>query len=160
MLKIRSLSQSPSARDICIRWADAEWGDVAGFSLEDWDEEYTRIETHPTDEVFVAFQDDTPVGMVWMLEHEGVESHMHLTPWLSSLVVDPDYRDAGIAGALMAHLEAYVEAGGDEVLYLLTETPAIYFTHGWEVKDTAPLGDKDVFVMQKGLAALRLTDTA
>jgi len=151
MFVILPLSQAPAVRETCIRWADREWGAVAGFSHADWEAEYSRIDAHPTDEVFVAFQGDTPVGMVWLLEHEGVETHRHLTPWLSSLVVDPAHRDTGIARALIAHVEDYAAAGGDEILYLLTETPNIYFSRGWEVLDTAPLGDKDVFVMKKPL---------
>ena len=151
MLSIRPLSQSPEVRETCIGWTDAEWGAVAGFSLEDWDAEFDRIDAHPTDEVFVAFDGDKPVGMVWLLEHEGIETLRHLTPWLSSLVVDPAYRAQGIAGFLMEHLETYASYGGDEMIYLLTDTPVVYFSHGWEVVDTAPLGDKDVFVMQKYL---------
>jgi len=152
MLIIRPLAEIPTARQTCIGWADAEWGAAAGFTHEDWEEEYRRIDAHPTDEVFVAILNGTPVGMVWLLEHEGVETHHHLTPWLSCLVVDPAYRDRGVAAALIAHIETYAAHGGDERLYLLTETPAVYFTHGWEVADTAPLGEKSVFVMQKDLA--------
>jgi len=152
MITIKPLSDAPSARDACIRWNDVEWGTAAGFSLDDWDAEYHRIEGHPTDEVFVAHLGAQPVGMVWLLEHEGVETHMHLTPWLSCLVVDPAHRDKGVAAALIRHIENYAAAGGDDQLYLLTETPAIYFAHGWEVFDTAPLGGKDVFVMRKVLA--------
>ncbi len=148
---IRPLSEVPTARETCIRWADAEWGAVAGFTIADWEEEYARIEAHPTDEVFVALEDGVPAGMVWLLEHEGIDTLQHLTPWLSSLVVDPAHRDRGIAGALIRHIEAYAASGGDQRIYLLTETPAVYFSHGWEVADTAPLGEKSVFVMQKNL---------
>jgi len=153
MLSIRPLSQSPDVLGTCIGWTDAEWGAVAGFSLEDWEAEFTRIDEHPTDEVFVAFDGDKPVGMIWLLEHEGIESLNHLTPWLSSLVVDPAYRARGVGRALIKHLETYASYGGDEAIYLLTETPAVYFSADWEVVDTAPLGEKDVFVMRKFLSA-------
>jgi GNAT superfamily N-acetyltransferase len=153
MLTICPLSQAPGARDTCIGWTDAEWGAAAQFAPEDWDAEITRIEHHPVDEVFVAFQGESPVGMAWMLESEGVESHAHLSPWLSSLVVDPNHRDQGVAAALVQHIEAYASLGGDERLFLLTETPGLYFTKGWEVHDTAPHGEGHVFVMQKSLAS-------
>ncbi len=151
MLTICPLSDHPEARDQCIQWTHAEWGAAAAYTVADWEDELTRIQTHPVDEVFVAIKGDTAVGMVWLLEHEGVGSHDHLTPWLSSLVVDPAYRAQGVARALMAHLEAYAALGGDKAVYLLTETPAVYFTKGWEVHDTAPLGDRHVFVMRKAL---------
>ena len=120
MLTICPLSQAPQARATCIGWTDAEWGRATSFSDADWDAEINRIESHPVDEVFVAFQGDNPVGMAWLLEHEGVESHPHLTPWLSSLVVDPAHRDRGIGAALMTHIESYAALGGDESLFLLT----------------------------------------
>ncbi len=152
-LTICPLSQFPAARDICIAWSDAEWGQAARFTRADWEGEFSRIEQHPIDEIFVAFKGDTPVGMVWLLEHEGVESHQNLTPWLSCLVVDPAHRDTGVGAALITHIEAYAATGGDKIIYLLTETPAVYFSRGWEVKDTASLDEKQVFVMQKGLNA-------
>jgi hypothetical protein len=36
-------------------------------------------------------------------------------------------------------------------LFLLTETPSVYFLAGWEVMDTAPVKQGHVFVMQKSL---------
>jgi len=148
---IHPLSQVPQARPACIAWSAREWGDDAQFQPSDWEAEIARIVTHPVDEIFVAYDRDVPVGMVWMLEQEGIDSHTHLTPWLSSLVVDPDHRNKGIAQALISHVETYVSYGGDTQLYLLTETPAVYFTGGWEVLDTAALSDRNVFVMQKPL---------
>lgn len=156
MIAIRPLSETPDAQAACIGWSDAEWGQTANFTTQDWQAEFDRILAHPVDEVFVAFDTQNPaqppVGMVWLLEHEDVASHRHLTPWLSSLVVDPAQRNRGIARALMDHLEQYVRLGGDDFLHLLTETPAVYFTKDWEVLDTAPLGDGHVFVMRKSLA--------
>lgn len=152
MLTIQSLSAVPDARAACIAWSQAEWGETARFSALDWDRELQRIEDHPVDQVFVALDGNRPVGMAWMIEHEETCSVSHLTPWLSSLVVDPDHRDQGVAAALMAHVEAYAATGGDTRLFLLTETPGVYFTRDWEVLDTASLAGRSVFVMQKTLA--------
>jgi len=153
MLSIHPLSQVPTARDYCIKWSDAEWSALAGFSKDDWRQEFQRIEKDPVDEVFVALEGDTPVGMAWMLEQEGVESHTHLSPWLSSLIVDPLHRDKGVASALVQHVETYAALGGDDDLYLLTETPSYYFSMDWEVFDTAELPDRTVFVMKKSIRA-------
>ncbi|MFQ5439747.1 MAG: GNAT family N-acetyltransferase [Paracoccaceae bacterium] len=157
MLTIRPISDVPSARDNCIVWCDREWGEVSGLSPSDWIDEFQRIERHPVDEAFVATEEETPVGMVWMLEHEGLRSHRDLRPWVSNLIVDPKHRERGIARALLAHAETYIAAGGDDLAYLLTQTPAVYFNHGWEVIDTAPLGKSHVFVMQKALAGEALS---
>jgi len=151
MLKVYPLSQIPTALDRCISWCDAEWQDATDLSPIDWIAEFQRIEDHPVDEVFVAMKGDTPVGMVWMLEHEGIDSHPQLGPWVSNLIVDPAHRDTGVARALLSHIEDYMAAGGDAVAYLLTRTPGIYFTSGWEVADTADLDGEQIFVMQKSL---------
>ncbi len=151
MLTICPLSRVPTAREACIGWGSREWGDLSGFGHADWAGEFDRIHEHPTDEIFVALDDGLPVGMVWMLEHEGIDSHLNLTPWLSCLVVDPAHRARGIGRRLIAHVESYVAAGGDRALYLLTEAPALYFALGWEAIDTAHVAERPVFVMRKAL---------
>lgn len=163
MYTIRPLTECPDARAACISWSEHEWSAESGFTPEDWEEEFQRIEQDPVDEIFVALLDNVPVGMVWLVEHEQVEIHAHLTPWLSCLVVDKAHRDGGVAKALVAHVEAYAAVGGDEVIYLLTDKPPFYMGLGWEVSDTAPLGDRSVFVMKKPLeivdADVRETDS-
>jgi len=149
MLEICPLNQAPDALNQCLYWCDREWGGQSGFAFEDWVAEFRRIESDPVDEVFVALADGAPVGMVWMLEREGLATHAHLSPWVSNLIVDPDHRDAGVARALLDHVESYLAAGGDTCAYLLAQTPGNYFTKGWEVLDTARLRNGHVFVMQK-----------
>lgn len=151
MLTICPLSRVPDARPACIRWCDGEWGAAARYAIADWEAEFDRIDRHPVDEIFVALDAHVPVGMAWMLEREGPRRLSHLTPWLSSLIVAPEHRGRGVARALIAHVEAYAALGGDEVLFLLTETPSVYFPGGWEVRDTAATGAGDVFVMQKSI---------
>lgn len=156
MYAIRSLTEAPEALPSCITWCAREWGNSAGYSRQDWAREFSRIARDPVDEVFLAFDGDKPVGMVWTVESEGLESHPHLTPWLSSLVVDPDYRDRGVGAVLVAWAEDHFARGGDEALYCLTEVPAFYLLLGWEVHDTAQLGRKNVFIMQKPLREMAL----
>ncbi len=156
MYAIRPLTEAPEALPSCITWCAREWGIVAGYSRQDWAKEFSRIAKDPVDEAFVAFDGARPVGMVWTVEREGVESHPDLTPWLSSLVVDPDYRDRGVGAALIAWAEDHFERGGDDSLYCLTETPAFYCLHGWEVFDTTQLGRRNVFIMQKSLGEMAL----
>ena len=52
---------------------------------------------------------------------------------LRSLVVDPAYRNSGIAGRLVHNLEANASASGISCMYLLTETVPDYFSRkGYE----------------------------
>jgi len=152
MIDIVPLRSAPFARASCIDWSHAEWGAAANFTLTDWQDEFRRIDASPLDQVFVALEGASPVGMIWLLEHEDVATHMHLTPWLSSLVVAPAHRKRGIAAALVAHIETCATSGGASTLYLLTESPSYYFRLGWAVCDTATVGKERVFVMKKALA--------
>ena len=151
MINIQPIGEVPDARQACIDWADQEWSAVANFTAEEWVEEFQRIDQSPTDQVFVAHSDAVPVGMVWLLAHEDVYSHRHLTPWLSGLVVDPAYRRTGIARALVAYVESRAATEGTTDLHLLTVMPNYYFYQGWDVIDTAILGQQRVFVMKKAL---------
>lgn len=80
MLTIQPLSQVPSALPHCIGLTDREWSGPAGYSISDWEAEFTRISEDPVDEFFVAMEGDKPVGMVWLLENEGIDSLSHMTP--------------------------------------------------------------------------------
>jgi len=151
MYTICPLSAIPDARPICIGWTDAEWRDDTGFTLDDWDAEFQRVEDDPVDEIFIALKDNVPVGMAWMLEHEDPETLRHLTPWLSSVIVSRDHREKGVARALLKHVEAYAAGGGDEHIFLLTVDPGYYFAQKWEVVETTHLGERRVFVMRKDI---------
>lgn len=151
MINIHPLAEVPEALQACLDWADLEWSVVANFTLEDWVKEFQRIDQSPVDQVFVALNNTVPVGMIWVLAHEDVDSHRHLTPWLSGLVVDPAQRKTGVARALVAFAEARAAEEMTPVLHLLTVIPNFYFRLGWSVIDTAILGKERVFVMKKAL---------
>jgi GNAT superfamily N-acetyltransferase len=152
VLSIEPLSARPDARAACIAWATAEWSVTTGLVRADFGAEIGRIVGDPVDEVFVAVQDDAPVGMACLLEHDDIPGFDALGPWLAALVVDPAWRGRGVAAALIAHVEAYAAAGGDAVLYLATDNPALYMTRGWDVLDTARHPTGGVFVMSKRIA--------
>lgn len=154
MITISPLSEQPHFLQTCIAWSDREWRALTGFTALDWDQEFRRVQADPVDEVFVAHHADTPLGMAWMVEREGLESHAHLTPWLSNLVIDPLYRGQGLARQLIDFVAKYVSLGGDTALHLLTDNPSLYVPMRWDVMDIARLGARNVYVMQHDLSYL------
>ena len=48
---------------------------------------------------FVAVVNGTVVGLACLVECD-LDSHRHLSPWLASVLVDPDYRGCGMGSAL------------------------------------------------------------
>ena len=82
---------------------------------------------------FVAFHDDTPIGMCSLRENDGIRSD--LMPWLGSLVVAQSYQKQGIAKKLMTVTQQKAGELGFKKLYLFAFDPTIpnyYATHGWE----------------------------
>lgn len=65
---------------------------------------------------------------------------------LRSVAVEPEHRDRGLGGALVAALEAEARDAGVESLFLLTDTAAGFFEHHGYVRvdrDEAPAAIQD-----------------
>jgi amino-acid N-acetyltransferase len=72
------------------------------------------------DNFLVATDEDNVIGAIGFEQYDNCGL-------LRSLVVSPDYRNAGIAGQLVQNLEANAAASGINCMYLLTETVPDYF---------------------------------
>ncbi len=72
------------------------------------------------DNFLVATEDGQVIGVI------GLETY-DVYGLLRSLAVMPEYRNRGVAGKLIEHLESLAASGGLKVLYLLTETAPGYF---------------------------------
>jgi GNAT superfamily N-acetyltransferase len=82
----------------------------------------------------VAFHQDSPIGMCSLREHEGIRPE--LTPWLGSLVVDPDYQRQGVGRQLIAKVLKCAKDMGYTHVHLFTfdpTLPAYYAKLGWEL---------------------------
>lgn len=98
---------------------------------------------------FVAFHNDTPVGMCSLRENDGIRPD--LIPWLGSLVVAPSYQKQGIAKKLMAATQQKAIELGFKKLYLFAFDPTIpnyYATYGWEKIGIDEFKDHPVTVME------------
>jgi amino-acid N-acetyltransferase len=100
--------------------------DAAGLPTDDVREKPARF--------YLAAVDGQVVGV------GGLEPHGD-AGLLRSVVVDPDERDRGLGGALVAALEAEAREAGVDTLYLLTDTAPDFFAgHGYTPidRDAAP----------------------
>jgi GNAT superfamily N-acetyltransferase len=78
------------------------------------------------------------------------ESHAHLSPWLTALLVLPEYRRQGIGTRLIRAAEHLAGALGYENLYARTGTAILLFTQlGWAACDTVASGKQSLTVFQK-----------
>lgn len=104
---------------------------------------------------YVAFQDNKPVGMCSLVDNDGIRQGV--TPWLGSLVVEPDYQRQGIAKQLMNATKQKALDLGFETLYLFALEPVIadyYVRLGWQKIGMDVYRDHPVTVMQIDLASI------
>ena len=128
-VQIETLSQRPE-----LALEVAGWLKQAFRYLDDIEIGQVRsnlLSRKPPEQSFVLLADDIPAGTA-SFRHQDLPSHPHLTPWLSSVYVQPDYRRRGFASALVRHVEAFAKAQAVSTLWLYTLNAAdLYARLGW-----------------------------
>ncbi len=107
-----------------------------------------HLNTEQLPMAFVALHEEKPIGMVCLRKTDGIQPS--LTPWLGSLVVDPNYRGRKIGEALIDVVKVKAKSFGHEKLYLLAFDPTIsewYGRLGWVVIGSDSLFENDVTIM-------------
>lgn len=79
----------------------------------------------------IAFVDGEPAGTVSLLE-EDLQEYAHCRPWLAGLLVFPEFRNKGVAGALIKSLMEAARLAGEREAFLYTYIPALYEKYGWK----------------------------
>ena len=90
---------------------------------------------------FVALHDSEAIGMACLRENDGIRPGV--TPWLGSLVVNPQYRGHKVGEALINRVKEQAKNLGHQILYLLSFDPTIpnwYARLGW-----THIGDDELF---------------
>jgi N-acetylglutamate synthase-like GNAT family acetyltransferase len=99
---------------------------------------------------FIALRDDTLLGSASLVRH--TITHPHLSPWLSSVYVDPQYRGGGIASALVGRVEKAAAEMGSGRIYLFTpSSEKLYAGLGWERMEYSGYRDLTLAIMSKAL---------
>lgn len=101
---------------------------------------------------FVALYNDKPVGMASLRENDGIQPGV--TPWLGTLIVDPNYRKQKIGEALIDRVNYQAKKMGYETIYLLAfdrTIPEWYEKLGWKKIGTDVLFEHPVTVMDYSL---------
>lgn len=135
-------------------WADTigqRW--VPHISIED---AINRFQTHLNmDELpftLIALHGKTPMGMCSLRSSDGVRPD--LTPWLGSLVVDPQHHNKGIGKLLINAIKTEAKNRGYQHLYLFTFDPALskyYRLSGWTMFATDEFHTHTITIMKAAL---------
>lgn len=135
--------------------AQLKFNEFSQFTPNDTVQDYIkRMETHlasgemPT---YVVIENKQLVGTVCLRKCD-MSTHPHLTPWLASLVVHPNYRRQGIGAFLVEEIERRAKEMGYPKLYLFTTYKAAWYAKlGWQVFEKTTFKSFPVTVMEKAL---------
>ena len=129
---IRQLREVPGAGRLLAQGFKESWPDFfATRSAEEIERQmFAQGETLPA--ILVAEADGRVAGTV-ALRERSVETHEHLSPWVTGLWVAPDLRQHGLGRRLLLAIAEEGEARGFREIYAVTNTARWLFDKlGWE----------------------------
>src|SRR6185369_8106252 len=134
---------------ILAEWHHHEWGE---FTLESTAAElrtHTGRSQIPT--TVVAIDKGRVIGSTSLLVADLI-GWEHLTPWIASVFVSPDYRGQGVARALIERAVDEARLLGIHDVYLFTASKETYYAKlGWVPVERARYRAKDIVIMQRTL---------
>lgn len=133
-MTIGMLYDYPEFTDTVIKWLNREFGDEKSFHF------YKGIIEHSLEEnripiTFVAFDSGELLGTVGIWRGD-LLSRQDLFPWLSALVVNPQYRNKGIGQMLQKFALQYCQSKGIKEIFLYTDLVGYYEKSGWVLFDS------------------------
>jgi predicted N-acetyltransferase YhbS len=153
-MRIEYLADCVSHLPQLAQWHYAEFGYLNPANNADRYVERLKAALQKSDlpTTFVALQDDTLLGSASLVRQ--TITHQHLSPWLSSVYVDPQHRGRGIASALVGRVEQAAATMGFEKIYLFTpSSEKLYASLGWQLIEYAKHNELKLAIMSKALAA-------
>lgn len=135
-LHIRRLEPDEPAFDIIARWRyDAFFAQDGGTFEESRDALHAWMQSLGYETALLAEVDGRPAGSCLFVREE-IDPKHHLTPWLAALYVAPEFRNLGVASALVRAIEQHARDVGCRELFLYTITAEqVYAKLGWIVRE-------------------------
>ena len=128
-MEIKSLRDCPEFTEQVISWLNTEFGSPNSKEF------YRGIVEHcikgeglPIS--FAAVENETLLGTVGVWRAD-LMSRQELYPWLSALVVAPQYRGTGIGKSLQQYAVDFCRVRGYKELFLYTDLSGYYEKSGW-----------------------------
>lgn len=135
-LHIRRLEADEPAFDIIARWRYDAFFAQDGITFEESrDALRAWMDGLGYETALLAEVDGQPAGSCLFVREE-IDPKHDLTPWLAALYVAPEFRNRGIASALVGAIEQHARSVGCGELYLYTITAEpLYAKLRWTVRD-------------------------
>jgi N-acetylglutamate synthase-like GNAT family acetyltransferase len=152
-LRVEYLAGHASHLPRLAEWHHAEFGYLnPANTVQRYVERLTAsLQRSDLPTTFIALRGDTLLGSASLVRQ--TITHQHLSPWLSSVYVDPQYRGGGIASALVGRVERAAAEIGSEKIYLFTpSSEKLYASLGWELMEYSRYQELKIAIMSKTLA--------
>lgn len=140
---------------IIAKWIYDEWAYVyPQKSLQDIQRTLiSRVNEREMPITLVAHDERGVLGTA-SLKSEYLEIDPGLTPWISSVYVQPDYRGEGIGTALSAEIEKISAELGYRRIHLFNPiSRGIFEKLGWTMVQTIQYGGRELAILAKDLPA-------
>jgi len=151
-LRIEYLADHGSQLPRLAEWHFAEFGYLNPTNtLERYIERLTAaLQKSDLPTAFIALDDDKLLGSASLVRQ--TITHPHLSPWLSSVYVDPQHRGRGIASALVGRVERAAAGMGSDRIHLFTpSSEKLYASLGWELMEYSHHHQLRIAIMSKTL---------
>lgn len=142
-IKVVSLNQFPNYAPILAFWSYREWYQKRDIDLNIVILDYiSRSKNENIPVTFIALKNSLPIGMVTLKKND-LWSRKDLSPWLTSLYVDPKYINNGIASLLIDKIGDYAKEKGFDQFYLFIgendniDLENFYKKRGWKFLESA-----------------------
>ena len=123
-----TLRERPELKIASAEWFSSKWGVPVDAYLECMDA-YLKGETELG--WYLCMDGDRIVGGMGAIEND-FHDRKDLTPNVSAVYTEPEYRCQGIAGKLLNLVVADLKSKGISPAYLLTDHTGFYERYGWE----------------------------
>lgn len=127
--KIVLLRENKNMVDECATWFNEKWGIPKQAYLDSMNDCIKGESAVP--QWYVALDGDKIVGGMGVIEND-FHNRPDLSPNVCAVYVEEDYRNQGIAGALLDFVVEDMRSLSVSPLYLLTDHDSFYERYGWK----------------------------
>ena len=126
--KILRLNDDPALLDRMALWFSEKWGIDKLVYLESM--RASLAADAPVPRWYAATDEGRIIAGAGVIENDFHERH-DLTPNVCAVYTQPEYREQGIAGAVLDYICGDMHSAGIDTLYLLTDHIGFYERYGW-----------------------------
>ena len=126
--EILTLRDRPEWAGKAARWFHSKWH----VPLSAYEESMAQcLAGDPVPQWYLAVKGEEILGGLGVIEND-FHDRKDLAPNVCAVYTEREYRNQGIAGALLNHVCTDMAALGIDTLYLVTDHTSFYERYGWE----------------------------